>query len=152
MLAHITYLSDEGMHEKFGRRKREDAPAQPDDRFGIQFQVESYLDYQGRAFVQRFDANSYLYISRAMDCYDSAEQWGDGDLAKACERIRSQVMVVSFSSDWLYPPRQCYEFALALSRNRKPVTYVEVPSRYGHDAFLVETAPVGYLLTQFLKG
>mgnify|MGYP001769526635 CR=1 FL=1 len=62
-----------------------------------------------------------------------------------------RVMVVSFSSDWLYPPKQCYEFALALSRNRKPVTYVEVPSRYGHDAFLVETAPVGYLLTQFLR-
>lgn len=151
MLAHITYLSDEGMHEKFGRRKQEDASTQPDERFGIQFQVESYLDYQGRAFVQRFDANSYLYISRAMDYYDSAEQWGDGDLVAACKRIQSRVMVVSFSSDWLYPPKQCYEFALALSRNRRPVTYVEVPSRYGHDAFLVETAPVGYLLTHFLK-
>ena len=151
MLAHITYLSDEGMHERFGRSLQKGVEEQPDDRFGVQFKVESYLDYQGRAFVQRFDANSYLYISRAMDHYDAAEQWGHGDLVAACSRIQSQVMVVSFSSDWLYPPARCYTFALALSRNRKPVTYVEVPSRYGHDAFLVETKPVGHLLTSFLK-
>ena len=148
MLAHITYLSDEGMHAKFGRRLQD--KARPEFGFGVEFEVESYLDYQGRAFVQRFDANSYLYITRAMDYYDAADEWGGGDLLEACRRAQSAVMVVSFSSDWLYPPRQCLEFALALSRNGKPVTYVEVPSRYGHDAFLVETRPVGNLVRNFL--
>jgi homoserine O-acetyltransferase len=170
MLAHITYLSDEGMHAKFGRRLQDKArpefgsdegmhakfgrrlqdKARPEFGFGVEFEVESYLDYQGRAFVQRFDANSYLYITRAMDYYDAADEWGGGDLLEACRRAQSAVMVVSFSSDWLYPPRQCLEFALALSRNGKPVTYVEVPSRYGHDAFLVETRPVGNLVRNFL--
>ena len=152
MLAHITYLSDEGMHEKFGRRLHPEEKQNADSRFGIEFQVESYLDYQGRSFVERFDANSYLYISRAMDYYDAAEQWGGGDLVAACRLIRSDIMVVSFSSDWLYPPARCREFALALCRNKKPVTYVEVPSQYGHDSFLVETGPVGYLVRHFLDG
>jgi len=149
MLAHITYLSDESMHERFGRRMRGAGSAEPN--FGIEYEVESYLDYQGRSFVERFDANSYLYISRAMDYYDAAEQWGGGDLLEACRRAQSEVLVVSFSSDWLYPSAQCLEFAMALSRHRKPISYVEVPSRYGHDAFLVETEPVGYLLAHFLR-
>ncbi len=148
MLAHITYLSDEGMHAKFGRRLQDkDAP---DFGFGIEFQVESYLGHQGRAFVERFDANSYLYISRAMDYYDAAAQWGDGDLCAACERIRSQLLVVSFSTDWLYPPQECREFALAMCRVGQSVSYVNVPSSYGHDAFLVETDKVGRLITPFL--
>lgn len=146
MMAHITYLSEEGMHEKFGRRRKQ----APGEGFGIEFEVESYLDYQGRSFVERFDANSYLYITRAMDYYDAAARWGGGDLVAACRRIESRVMVVSFSSDWLYPPSQCREFALAMCRADKPVTYVNVPSRYGHDAFLVETEPVGQLLCGFL--
>jgi len=145
MLAHITYLSEEGMHEKFGRRATKDK-----EGFGAEFEVESYLNYQGRSFVERFDANSYLYITRAMDYYDAAAQWGGGDLAAACKRIQAEVMVVSFSSDWLYPPAHCRALALALSRNGQPVTYVDVPSRYGHDAFLVETKPVGSLLKNFL--
>ncbi len=148
MLAHITYLSDESMHEKFGRRLQD--KDSPDFGFGVEFEVESYLDYQGRAFVERFDANSYLYISRAMDYYDAAKRWGAGDLVRACARIRSEVTVVSFSSDWLYPPAQCKEFALALCRNGKAVTYVEVPSRYGHDSFLVGTDAVGHLLRHAL--
>jgi homoserine O-acetyltransferase len=146
MMAHITYLSEEGMHEKFGRRRR-----QKRSGFGVEFEVESYLDHQGRSFVERFDANSYLYITRAMDYYDAAAKWGRGDLVAACQRIRSQVMVVSFSSDWLYTPAQCREFALALCRAHKPVTYVNVPSRFGHDAFLVENQTVGHLLQNFLK-
>lgn len=148
MLAHITYLSGKGMDSKFGRRFQDGAQAR--SGFDVEFQVESYLDHQGRAFVERFDANSYLYITRAMDYYDAALRWGDGDLIKACSRIRAQVLVVSFSSDWLYPPDQCREFAMALMRNRIPVSYLNVRSDYGHDAFLVETETVERLLTGFL--
>jgi homoserine O-acetyltransferase/O-succinyltransferase len=146
MLAHITYLSDEIMHEKFGRRVSETGAR----GFGVEFEIESYLDHQGRSFVERFDANSYLYITRAMDYYDPAGKWGGGDLGRACARIRCKSIVVSFGSDWLYSPEQCREFALALQRNNRPATYVNVPSNYGHDAFLVETEEVGRLLRSFL--
>lgn len=148
MLAHITYLSDEGINEKFGRRLQ--GKDRPDFGHGVEFAIESYLDYQGRSFVERFDANSYLYIIRAMDYYDAAAQWGAGDLVKACQRIRARVMVVSFSSDWLYTPAQCREFAQALCRAGKPATYIDVPSQYGHDAFLVEDDVVGRLLGNFI--
>jgi homoserine O-acetyltransferase/O-succinyltransferase len=110
------------------------------------------LNHQGNAFVERFDANSYLYITRAMDYYDAAAQWAGGDLVQTCRRIDSRVMVVSFSSDWLYTPDECREFAKAMLRAGKSVTYVNVPSRYGHDAFLVETKPVSHLLRHFLDG
>lgn len=149
MLAHITYLSEKGMHEKFGRRLQN--ADELSFGFDVEFQVESYLNYQGKQFVQRFDANSYLYITRAMDYYDAAEVWGGGDLQKACERIRGAVMVVSFSTDWLYPPEECRQFALAISRNNKPVTYVNVPSQFGHDAFLVQIEEVNHLLRHFLE-
>ena len=149
MLAHITYLSDEGMFEKFGRRLQ--SKAAPDFDFGIEFEVESYLAYQGRSFVERFDANSYLYITRAMDYYDAAALWGDGNLVEACRRITAEVTVASFSSDWLYSPAESRAFAMALSRAGKAVTYVEVPSKYGHDAFLVEEAPVGRLLCSVIN-
>ncbi len=149
MLAHITYLSDAAMLERFGRRRRDrDAP---EFGFGTEFEVESYLDHQGRSFVERFDANSYLYMTRAMDYYDAAAAWGDGDLDAACARIVSRTMVVSFSSDWLYPSEECKELALAIRRAGRPVTYVDVPSRYGHDAFLVQTDEVGRLVRPFLK-
>jgi homoserine O-acetyltransferase len=148
MMAHITYLSEQGMGKKFGRKRHEQSAA---EYFGGMFEVERYLAHQGQSFVERFDANSYLYISRAMDLYDAASQWAGGDLVEACQRVRSKMMVVSFSSDWLYTPDQCRDFALALLRAGKMVTYVEVPSPYGHDAFLVETEPVGQLLESFLK-
>ncbi|MBW7997749.1 MAG: homoserine O-acetyltransferase [Candidatus Glassbacteria bacterium] len=148
MLGHITYLSDEAMYHKFGRRLQ--GKSAPDFSFGIEFEVESYLAYQGRSFVERFDANAYLYLTRAMDYYDAASYWGDGDLTEACGRIRSKVLVVSFSTDWLYPPRECRELALAICRNRQPVTYVNIPSNYGHDAFLVEHDQLGGLLRDFL--
>lgn len=148
MLAHITYLSDAGMHDKFGRRLRGEGC--PECGFGIEFEVESYLDHQGRAFVERFDANSYLYITRAMDYFDAAASWGGGDLTEACRRIRARVLTVSFDSDWLYPPEGSRELAHALMKAGKPVTYVNVPSHYGHDAFLVETGPVSFLLRNFL--
>ena len=149
MLAHITYLSDIGMEQKFSRRLQD--KAEPDFDFGIEFEVESYLAYQGKSFVERFDANSYLYITRAMDYYDAAARWGDGNLTAACSRVKADAMVVSFSSDWLYPSRQCRELAIALSQFYRPVTYIDVPSSYGHDAFLVEKDVVGQLLRDFLK-
>ncbi len=149
MLAHITYLSDDSMHKKFGRRLHE--REEKERGFGIEFEVESYLDYQGRAFVARFDANSYLYITRAMDYYDAAARWGNGDLLKACQRIQSNLMIVSFESDWLYPPNECKDFAFALTKIGKTVTYVNIPSKFGHDAFLVETEQVGKLLKSVLK-
>jgi len=148
MLAHITYLSDEGMHEKFGRRLQD--KNQQKAGFGIEFAVESYLDYQGRAFVERFDANSYLYITRAMDYYDAAARWGGGSLVEACRRVRARALVVSFDSDWLYPPGDCKDLALALAKTGVRVTYANVPSRFGHDSFLVETQKVGRLLRSFL--
>jgi homoserine O-acetyltransferase len=148
MLAHITYLSDEGMHQKFGRRLQADSGQKAG--FGIEFAVESYLDYQGRAFAERFDANAYLYITRAMDYYDAAARWGDGNLVLACRRVRARCLVVSFDSDWLYPPGDCKDLALALAKTGTAVTYAEVPSRFGHDSFLVETEKVGRLLRGFL--
>jgi homoserine O-acetyltransferase len=148
MLAHITYLSDEGMHEKFGRRLQIETGKKAG--FGIEFAVESYLDHQGRSFVERFDANSYLYVTRAMDYYDAAAAWGDGNLVQACKRVKSRALVVSFDSDWLYPPSDCKELAIALAKNGVAVTYTDVPSRFGHDSFLVETQKVGRLLRSFL--
>jgi homoserine O-acetyltransferase len=148
MLAHITYLSGQGMDSKFGRRVQNEHSEQ--GGFDAEFAVESYLNYQGRSFVERFDANSYLYITRAMDYYDAAAQWGGGDLVAACSRIRAEVLVVSFSSDWLYPPEESRVFVSALMRNRIPVTYVQIESNYGHDAFLVEADKVGRLLRAFL--
>jgi len=149
MLAHITYLSEAGMELKFGRRLQDKTA--PDFDFGIEFEVESYLAHQGRSFVERFDSNSYLYITRAMDYYDAAASWGGGNLTEACSRVKAETMVVSFSSDWLYPAEQCRELAVALGQFHKPVTYIEVPSSYGHDAFLVETRVVGHLLSEFLR-
>lgn len=150
MMAHITYLSEEGMHQKFGRRLRLENGSP--SALGGEFEVESYLDYQGRSFVQRFDANSYLYITWAMNHYDAASRWGGGDLVEACRRIKSRLLVCSFSSDWLYTPEQCRELALAVCRAGLPANYVNVPSNYGHDSFLVETEAVGQLLTSFLSG
>jgi homoserine O-acetyltransferase len=149
MLAHITYLSDEGMNSKFGRRLR----GGNTNEFGLdpEFEVESYLNHQGKSFVERFDANSYLYIIRAMDRYDAAALWGGGDLVAACERLRSEVLVASFSSDWLYTPDGCQQLVHAICRSGRSVTYADIPSQYGHDAFLVETDRVGKLLSGALK-
>lgn len=150
MLGHITYLSETSMREKFGRRYRENG-SRPGFHLGVDFEVESYLQYQGQSFVARFDANSYLYITRAMDYYDAAD-WGDGDLEKACSRAQAKFLLVSFSSDWLYTPEQMKELAFALYINRKSVTYVDIPSTYGHDAFLLEVDKLTPIISKFLKG
>jgi homoserine O-acetyltransferase len=150
MMAQITYLSEESMGHKFGRRLR--GKESPDfTPTGVEFEMESYLNHQAESFVSRYDANSYIFLTRAMDYYDAALKWGGGDLAKTCERVRSRMLVVSFSSDWLFPPELCRELVAGMCRARKPVSYVNVPSRYGHDAFLVETSTVRRLISGFLR-
>jgi len=148
MLGHITYLSGKGMDQKFGRARLPHPVSET--QFGTEFEVESYLLYQSKSFVERFDANSYLYITRAMDSYDAADAWGKGNLIETCRRITAEILVVSFSSDWLYPPDECRTFVDAMLKAQIPVTYVEVESASGHDAFLVDTAPVARLLRAFL--
>jgi homoserine O-acetyltransferase len=149
MLAHITYLSEESMGRKFGRRLR--GKEVPDFTLtGIEFEMESYLNHQAQSFVRRYDPNSYLYLTRAMDYYDAAASWGEGSLPRALERLRSRALVVSFSSDWLFPPVLVRELVTAICRARRPVSYINIPSRYGHDAFLVETDRVSRLIRSFL--
>ncbi len=148
MLGHITYLSDESMDKKFGRRLRDMEGYSYD--FKHNFQVESYLNYQGHKFVERFDANSYLYISRAMDYFDLSEK-ADGDLAKVFAKVKSPFLVISFSSDWLFPPYQSKDIVRALMKNSVDVTYCDIKSAYGHDAFLLEFNVLGRLISDFLK-
>ena len=146
MIGHITYLSDEQMHEKFGRRLQDRQSVGYD--FKADFQVESYLRYQGDSFVRRFDANSYLYISKAMDYFDLAAKYGS--LVQAFERVRAEFLVVSFSSDWLFPTYQSKEIVRALKANGVPTTFLEIPSRYGHDAFLLPNPQLAETVTGFL--
>ncbi|MEJ5284765.1 MAG: homoserine O-acetyltransferase [Brevinematales bacterium] len=136
MIGHITYLSDESMHKKFGRR------LQTRNEFGFdfskEFQVESYLDYQGNKFVEIFDANSYLYVTKAMDYFDVAAMYGKGSLEEAMKLVKSRILVISFTSDWLFPPYQSQEIVNALLKQKKDVSYYNIESSYGHDAFLLE--------------
>ena len=148
MVGHITYLSDKSMDMKFGRRLQEKESFSFD--FGMNFQVESYLEYQGQQFVERFDANSYLYITRAMDYFDLSRK-ADGDLNKAVAHISSPFLVVSFSSDWLFPSNHSRELVRALRNNNIDVSYCDIESAYGHDAFLLETETLGKLISGFLK-
>ncbi|MDX9701734.1 MAG: homoserine O-acetyltransferase [Candidatus Auribacterota bacterium] len=149
MIGHITYLSDESMHAKFGRR------LQFRDTYGYdfssEFEVESYLHYQGDRFVERFDANSYLYITKAMDYFDLAASKGNGSLTKAFENVLAKMLVVSFTSDWLFPPYQSKEIVKALMNNDKDVSYVEIFSTYGHDAFLLEVEHLSNIINSFLS-
>jgi homoserine O-acetyltransferase/O-succinyltransferase len=145
MIGHITYLSDESMYSKFGRRLQDKATIGYD--FNTDFQVESYLSHQGDSFVKRFDANSYLYITKAIDYFDLNQE---GSLIRGLSGVRSNTMVIAVSSDWLYPPYQSQEIVTALSANNVKVKYAEIKSNYGHDAFLVEPGQLNYHLRQFL--
>lgn len=147
MLAHITYLSDESMRKKFGRNLQDSKDYSFD--FSKDFEIESYLDHQGSRFVERFDANSYLFITRAIDYFDIAD-YGDGDLTKAFSKIKAAFLVVSFSSDWLFPAYQSRELVKALLDNGLDTTYCNIESSYGHDAFLLETKSLGTLVSGFL--
>ncbi|NTV52804.1 MAG: homoserine O-acetyltransferase [Candidatus Firestonebacteria bacterium] len=148
MIGHITFLSDESMNQKFGRR------LQNRNEYGYEltreFEVESYLHAQGSRFVKRFDANTYLYLTKAMDYYDAAQDWGEGSLEKACRRVEAKTLVVSFSSDWLFPSYQSRELVKALRQNNKDVSYLEIESSYGHDAFLLESSTLQRVMESFL--
>ena len=146
MVGHITYMSDESMREKFGRRLREKEKLGFD--FSIDFEVESYLRYRGLQFVGRFDANSYLYITKAEDYFDLTDS--KGSLATAFERGVTRFLVISFSSDWLYPPYQSQEIVRVLRRLNRDVAYSDLQSNYGHDAFLVDVVEQTDLIRGFL--
>lgn len=146
MVGHITYMSDDSMREKFGRRFREHATGEPD--FASVFEVESYLRYRGSQFVDRFDANSYLYITKAMDLFDLAN--GFGSLGVALEKAKARFLVLSFTSDWLYPSYQSLEIVSALRGRNRDVAYCELQSNYGHDAFLVDVVEQTELIRGFL--
>ncbi|NLF02758.1 MAG: homoserine O-acetyltransferase [Anaerolineales bacterium] len=146
MVGHITYLSEEQMRAKFGRRLQERESFGYD--FETEFQVESYLRYQGDSFVRRFDANSYLYITKALDYFDVAN--GHGSLVQALEPVLAEFLVVSFSSDWLYPTPQAKELVKALQANGVPTTFLEIQNAYGHDAFLLPSEELSATVTSFL--
>ncbi|QOY95200.1 homoserine O-acetyltransferase [Massilia sp. UMI-21] len=138
MVGHITYLSNDDMAEKFGRKLRN--AAEKDDYafdFGIDFEIESYLRYQGDKFSEYFDANTYLLITKALDYFDPARAHG-GDLTKALENTRAQFLLASFTTDWRFSPERSREIVEALVSNRRKVTYAEIDAPHGHDAFLLE--------------
>jgi homoserine O-acetyltransferase len=146
MVGHITYMSDDSMREKFGRRLRGKESFGYD--FDVDFEVESYLRYRGAQFVSRFDANSYLYITKAMDYFDLTN--GQGTLAAAFEPVSARFLTISFSSDWLYPSYQSQEIVRALRSRNCDVAYIELQSNYGHDSFLVDVAEQTDLIRGFL--
>ena len=148
MLAHITYLSEESMRRKFGRKLQFSKDYSFD--FDKDFSVESYLEHQGMRFVERFDANSYLYITRAIDYFDVTDRTG-GDMAKGLEKMKCKCLVVSFTSDWLFPPEQSREMVRGMLKNGLDVSYCNIESSYGHDAFLLEDDTLGKLVSNFLS-
>jgi len=147
MAAHITYLSEAGLHDKFGRELQDrDAITYG---FDADFQVESYLRYQGSTFVDRFDANSYLYITRAMDYFDIAADHG-GVLAKAWQNTKTRFCVVSFTSDWLFPTSESRDIVRALNAAAADVSFVEIDSDKGHDSFLLDVPEFHDILSGFI--
>jgi len=135
MAAHITYLSEQALHRKFGRNYQDRSA--PTFSFDADFEVESYLRYQGRSFVERFDANSYLFLTRAMDYFDLAKDHG-GSLAKAFAGTKTRFCIVSFTSDWLFPTRDSRAIVHALNAAGASVSFVEIETDKGHDAFLLD--------------
>ncbi|VXC74692.1 homoserine O-acetyltransferase MetX [Sphingomonas sp. 8AM] len=148
MAAHITYLSEAGLTEKFGRRLQ--ARAQKSFGFDADFQVESYLRHQGLAFTDRFDANSYLYITRALDYFDLAEEHG-GLLANAFRGTATRFCLVSFDTDWLYPTTESRSIVHALMAAGAPASFVELSSPFGHDAFLLDSPELDRVIRGFLS-
>jgi homoserine O-acetyltransferase/O-succinyltransferase len=144
MIGHITYLSDDVMNEKFGRQLREGLDLRYTTQ-DIEFQIESYLRYQGDKFSEYFDANTYLLITRALDYFDPARDFG-GDLTRAFARARAKFQLVSFSTDWRFSPARSRELVKALVDNRIDVSYAEIDAPHGHDAFLLDDARYHALL------
>ena len=148
MAAHITYLSEAGLTDKFGRNLQDRAAKT--FGFDADFQVESYLRHQGLSFTDRFDANSYLYITRAMDYFDLAEEHG-GRLAEAFAGAKARVCLVSFDTDWLYPTAESRVIAHALNAAGAPVSFVELSAPYGHDSFLLDVPALDRVIAGFLN-
>jgi homoserine O-acetyltransferase len=138
MIGHITYLSDDVMNEKFGRQLREGLDLKYSTQ-DIEFQIESYLRYQGDKFSEYFDANTYLLITRALDYFDPARGHG-GDLTQALARATAKFLLISFTTDWRFSPRRSREIVKALLDNRRRVSYAEIDAPHGHDAFLLDDA------------
>jgi homoserine O-acetyltransferase len=150
MVGHITYLSAESMREKFDRRLQDREQysftlTEPD------FAVESYLRHQADTFAGRFDANSYLYISRALTYFDLARDHGAGSLQRALAHVAARYLLISFSSDWLYPPHDSRELEVALRANGKQVEHHQIEANYGHDSFLLEEARQAPIISAFLE-
>ncbi len=146
MIGHITYLSEQQMREKFGRKLRNGTGYRYE--LDSEFEVESYLDYQGQTFVERFDADSYLYITKAMDYFDLTREYHS--LEKAFSGVDARFLVISFACDWLFTPQQSRAIVNALVANDKHVSYCNIDSPYGHDAFLLEPEILGSLIKGFL--
>ncbi len=147
MIGHITYMSEKSMDEKFGRRLIDKERVGYD--FSMDFEVQNYLRYRGDSFVDRFDANSYLYITKAVDYFDLEEE--EGNLARALKHVDSKFLVISFSSDWLYPSHQLKTFVTALKANDHDVSNIVIDSDYGHDAFLIENDRQDQVVRHFLN-
>lgn len=150
MIGHITYLSEEAMHKKFGRdvinRKKEHIMAAD---FTKDFEVENYLQHQGETFIKRFDANSYLYITKAIDNFNISKSCNN--LAEALKNVKSKCLIVSFASDWLYPREQSLKIVRALKINGVETNYINYNTSYGHDAFLIEDPEFKAVLKGFIK-
>ena len=146
MIGHITYLCEEAMHNKFGRRFQTN---KANFDFNIDFAVESYLAHQGQTFVDRFDANSYLYITKAVDYFDLSKEYGS--LKNAFLNTNSKFLIISFSSDWLFPTEQSKEMVNALLQAKKDVSFCEIKSNCGHDAFLLEFDQQTKIIKSFLS-
>jgi homoserine O-acetyltransferase len=149
MIGHITYLSDESMRLKFGRRLQDKRDFS--FNFDADFQVESYLRYQGKKFVERFDANSFLYITKAADYYDLGKQHGAGSEVKAFSKMAAAFLVVSFTSDWLYPTYQSRAMVKAMKKNGLDVSFCEIQAEWGHDAFLLPNERLTSVIRGFLE-
>lgn len=147
MLGHITYLSDDVLNAKFGRERRSDSKG-----FGyeVEFQIESYLRYQGQAFVSRFDANSYLLMTKTLDYFDPAQDYGD-DLTAALRQTLAEFLVVSFSSDWRFAPSRSREIVKSLVEGDRRVTYAEIESEQGHDSFLMPIRQYHRVLANYMR-
>ncbi len=151
MVGHVTYLSAPGLAGKFGRRFQ----SQDQVRYTLtepEFEVESYLRHQADSFMRRFDANTYLYTSRALTYFDLARQHGDGSLQRALEGVSARVLLIAFSSDWLYPPADSLELEAAFTAVDKSVECHVIEAPYGHDCFLLEEARQTPIIQRFLQG
>jgi homoserine O-acetyltransferase/O-succinyltransferase len=149
MIGHTTYLSAQALGEKFGRKLQHSA----DVRYVLdapEFAVESYLRHQADSFVKRFDANTYLYMSRALSYFDLARQYGGGNLAAALRDVAARTLLIAFSSDWLYPPGDSEELEAALRAAGKQVDLHVIDAPYGHDCFLLEEARQTPIIREFL--